>query len=130
MLRTSLATLLAIAAGASSFAQTLTLDPASPRWELEGKARATSYLGRESLLLDGGGASVKNFEMRDGAIDVDVATPAPRGFFGIQFRIDAKGENAEWVYLRQHRSGYPDAMQYTPVLGTGLNWQIYNGPGF
>src|SRR4029079_19652653 len=34
------------------------------------------------------------------------------------------------VYLRQHRSGYPDAMQYTPVLNTGANWQIYNGSGF
>jgi hypothetical protein len=34
------------------------------------------------------------------------------------------------VYLRQHKSGQPDAMQYTPVLGTGLNWQIYSGPGF
>ena len=21
-------------------------------------------------------------------------------------------------------------MQYTPVLDTGLNWQLYNGPGF
>ena len=68
--------------------------------------------------------------MRDGVIDVDVATPASRGFFGIQFRIDKDGANAEWVYLRQHKSGLPDAMQYTPVLGTGLNWQIYNGPGF
>ena len=66
--------------------------------------------------------------MRDGVIDVDVATPASRGFFGIQFRID--GKNGEWVYLRQHKSGAPDAMQYTPVLNTGLNWQIYNGPGF
>jgi hypothetical protein len=61
---------------------------------------------------------------------VDVATPASRGFFGIQFRIAADGANAEWVYLRQHKSGLPDALQYTPVLGTGLNWQIYNGPGF
>ena len=34
------------------------------------------------------------------------------------------------VYLRQHKSGLPDAMQYTPVLSTGRNWQIYNGPGF
>jgi hypothetical protein len=32
--------------------------------------------------------------------------------------------------LRQHKSGQPDALQYTPVLATGLNWQIYNGPGF
>ena len=68
--------------------------------------------------------------MRDGVIDVDVATPASRGFFGIQFRIANDSNNAEWVYLRQHKSGLPDAMQYTPVLNTGLNWQIYNGPGF
>jgi hypothetical protein len=121
---------MAIAAAVSSSAQTLTLNSTSPRWQLEGKAKATSYLGRECLLLDGGGATVTDFELRDGVIDVDVATPAPRGFFGIQFRVDAKGENAEWVYLRQHKSGYPDAIQYTPVLATGLNWQIYNGPGF
>src|SRR6185436_924511 len=130
MLRTSVATLLTVAAAVSSSAQTLTLDSTSPRWQLEGKAKPTSYLGRECLLLDGGGATVTDFELRDGVVVVDVATPAARGFFGIQFRIDAKGENAEWVYLRQHKSGYPDAIQYTPVLATGLNWQIYNGPGF
>jgi hypothetical protein len=59
-----------------------------------------------------------------------VATPAIRGFFGIQFRIADDGANGEWVYLRQHKSGLPDALQYTPVLNTGLNWQIYNGTGF
>ena len=32
--------------------------------------------------------------------------------------------------MRQHKSGLPDAMQYTPVLNTGRNWQIFNGPGF
>jgi len=68
--------------------------------------------------------------LRDGVIDVDVLTPANRGFFGIQFRITDDNANAEWIYLRQHKSGLPDAMQYTPVLNTGLNWQIYNGPGF
>ena len=88
------------------------------------------YQGRKCLLLDGGAATLKDFEMRDGVIDVDVATPASRGFFGIQFRIADDGGDAEWVYLRQHKSGLPDAMQYTPVLHTGLNWQIYNGPGF
>jgi len=88
------------------------------------------YQGRKCLLLDGASATLKDFEMRDGVIDVDVATPATRGFFGIQFRISGDGANAEWVYLRQHKSGLPDAMQYTPVLHTGLNWQLYNGPGF
>jgi hypothetical protein len=108
--------------------QTLSVPTESPRWELQGQARAAEYQGRRCLFLDGGAATLKDFEMRDGVIDVDVATPASRGFFGIQFRI--AGDDAEWVYLRQHKSGLHDAMQYTPVLNTGLNWQIYNGPGF
>ncbi len=110
--------------------QTLSLPPDSPRWELEGQAKATEYQGRQCLSLNGAAAVVKDLEMRDGVIDVDVATPANRGFFGIQFRIADNGANGEWVYLRQHKSGLPDAMQYTPVLNTGANWQIYNGPGF
>lgn len=109
-------------------AQTLEVPADSTRWELEGQAKAAEYAGRKALLLDGGAATLKDFELRDGVVDVDVLTPASRGFFGIQFRIE--GDNAEWVYLRQHKSGAPDAMQYTPVLNTGLNWQIYNGPGF
>jgi hypothetical protein len=106
------------------------IPPDSPRWDLQGQAKPADYLGRRCLFLDGGAAVLKDFEMRDGVVDVDVATPASRGFFGIQFRIDDSAGNAEWVYLRQHKSGLPDAMQYTPVLNTGLNWQIYNGPGF
>ena len=116
-------------------AQSQTLPPLSvpadsARWDLQGKARVAEYQGRKCLSLDGAAAMVKDFEMRDGVIDVDVATPARRGFFGIQFRVADDGANAEWVYLRQHKSGLPDAMQYTPVLNTGANWQIYNGPGF
>jgi hypothetical protein len=122
--------LLSSAAAHSQPAQALSVPADSPRWDLEGQAKVAEYQGRKCLLLDGGAAVVKDFEMRDGVIDVDVATPANRGFFGIQFRIADDGANAEWVYLRQHKSGLPDAMQYTPVLNTGLNWQIYNGPGF
>lgn len=124
----ALAVLLGRVAG-SQTPQSLSVPPDSPRWTLEGKAKPAEYQGRKSLFLDGGAATLKDFEMRDGVIDVDVATPANRGFFGIQFRI-ANDVNAEWIYLRQHKSGLPDAMQYTPVLNTGLNWQIYNGPGF
>ena len=109
---------------------TLSIPVDSPRWELEGQAKVAEYRGRKCLLLDGGAATPKDFEMRDGVIDVDVATPANRGFFGFQFRVDKDGLNGEEVYLRQHKSGQPDAMQYTPVLNTGRNWQIFNGPGF
>src|SRR4029077_20025388 len=110
--------------------RTLSVPADSPRWDLQGQAKAAEYQGRKCLFLDGGAAVLKDLEMRDGVIDVDVATPANRGFFGIDFRLADNGANGERVYLRQHKSGLPDAMQYTPVLNTGANWQIYNGPGF
>jgi hypothetical protein len=104
--------------------------PDSPRWALDGEAKAVEYQGRKALSISGGSAQLKDLYLRDGVIDVDVSTPAIRGFFGIQFRIGDDDVNGEWVYLRQHKSGLPDAMQYTPVLNTGLNWQLYSGPGF
>jgi len=110
--------------------QPLAVPPDSPRWQLEGNAKPAEYQGRKCLLLDGGDAVLKDFEMRDGVIDVDVATPATRGFFGFDIRIAPDQSNYEEIYLRQHKSGQPDAMQYTPVLGTGRNWQLFNGPGF
>jgi hypothetical protein len=131
-----LRTLTAIAAGLLLAAlpvagqQTLAVPADSARWDLQGEAKAAEYQGHKALLLDGGAALLKDFEMRDSVIDVDVATSAKRGFFGIQFRLDGDGSNGEEVYLRQHKSGLPDAMQYTPILNTGRNWQIYNGPGF
>jgi hypothetical protein len=106
----------------------LAVPPDSSRWDFEGRAGVAEYLGRRCVMLDGGAATVKDLDLRDGVIDFDVATPASRGFFGIQFRADSV--SGEYVYLRQHKSGLPDAMQYTPVLNTGLNWQLYSGPGF
>jgi hypothetical protein len=110
--------------------QTLSVQPDSPRWKLEGEANPPNTWDERVLYLNGGGATLNDLEMRDGIIDVDVATPAIRGFFGIQFRVSSDDANGEWIYLRPHKSGLPDAMQYTPVLNTGLNWQIYSGPGF
>lgn len=115
---------------AVAHAQSVVVPPDSSRWQLEGKAKPAEYLGRKALLMDGGAAILKDFDMRNGVIDVDVATPAARGFFGFDFRLDQDQANYEEVYLRQHKSGYPDAMQYTPVFNTGRNWQLYNGPGF
>src|SRR5215471_14588225 len=123
-----IATVLLLAAAA--LGQTLSLPPDSPRWQLDGEAKVAEFQGRKAIRLDGGDAIVKDFTMRDGVIDVDVATTAKRGFFGFDVRIDNDGRNMEEIYLRPHQSGYPDAIQYTPVLNTGRNWQLYNGPGF
>src|SRR5215470_2397282 len=121
------ATLLLLAATPAE-AETVPPDPA--RWDLEGNAKVAEYQGRKCLALDGGAAVLKDFEMRDGTIDVDLATSAARGFVGFDVRIDKDGQNYEEIYLRPHESGQPDAIQYTPVLGTGRNWQLFNGPGF
>ena len=121
-------TLLAARPASAQAPEALSVPADTTRWLVEGKAEVTDYLGRHCFHLDGAQVTLRDLELRDGVIDVDVATPASRGFFGIMFRID--DQNGEWVYLRQHRSGYPDAMQYTPILNTGLNWQLYNGPGF
>lgn len=120
---------LLLVSGANS-QTTLAVPPDSPRWDLQGEAKVAEFQGRKSLLLDGGAAILKDFEMRDAVIDVDVATVAKRGFVGFDFRLDNDGINYEEVYFRPHKSGLPDALQYTPVLNTGRNWQIFNGPGF
>jgi len=122
--------LLVLAAQVSSSQEAVSVPADSPRWDLQGEAKVADYQGRKSLMLNGGAAILKDFEMRDGVIDVDVSTPAKRGFVGFDFRLDKDGINYEELYLRQHESGYPDAIQYTPILNTGRNWQIYNGPGF
>jgi len=123
-------TLLYAVAARPQSGQSLSVPPESPRWDLEGNAKPAEHQGRKCLLIDGGAAVLKDFEMRDGVIDVDVVTPAVRGFFGFDVRLSADGSNYEEIYLRQHKSGQPDAMQYTPVLKTGRNWQLFNGPGF
>jgi hypothetical protein len=124
------ATLLAGSIQVHAQADTLSVAPDSPQWDLEGNAKATEYQGRKCLMLDGGAAVLKDFAMRDAVMDMDISTTRKRGFLGVQFRLDESGKNGEWVYLRPHKSGLPDAMQYTPIVNTEGTWQLYNGPGF
>lgn len=97
----------------------LSIPADSPRWVMQDQAKAVSYRGRKCVMLNGGTATVRDFEMRDGVIDVDAITSAPFGFFGFQFHIDDAHANFEDLYLRQHKSGFPGTVQYTPVLNTG-----------
>jgi len=122
--------LLSITCARAQTPQSLAVPPDSPRWELQDQAKVTEYQGRKCLFFDGGAATLKDFQMRDGVIDMDVATSAKYGFFGLVVRIINDGEFGEEIYFRHHESGLPDALQYTPILNGGRNWQIYNGPGF
>jgi hypothetical protein len=66
----------------------------SAHWAFEGGAGVADYLGRRCIMLEGGAATVKDLDLRDGVIDLDVATSAKRGFFGIQFRTDSLNGDA------------------------------------
>ena len=100
----------------------------SSHWNLYGGATVGVFEGKQGFAMTSGIAELRDVEMRDGILDVDAFTNGKRAFFGFYFRIDST--DYEEVYLRAHKSGLPDAMQYTPVLRTGRNWQLFNGPGF
>lgn len=129
---TSLAVVLAICVislGSLGAAEAESFPADSSRWQLGPNVKVTDYLGRRCLALEDGKATLKDFEMTDGVIELDMAGTEARGFYNISFRNQADGEG-ELVYLRAHKTGLEDAQQYTPMfLGTGP-WQIYNGPGF
>jgi len=134
MLRSLAGLAIALLFACTARAQTpeaIALPPDTLHWEFEGNAEPTEYLGRTCIHLNGGAAIARGVVMRDGVLDADVAVPpSKRGFFGFDFRLGDDGVNGERVYLRPHESGEPDAIQYTPVLNSGANWQLYNGPGF
>jgi hypothetical protein len=83
------------------------------------------YLGHQAVYLPSGLISVKNSKLRDGTIDVDVATKQGALFTGIAFRIGSDA-NLEIVYLRPSLTDTIEAMQYTPRLNGDAIWQLLN----
>ncbi len=100
------------------------------RWLWHAAAgRVERHLGRESLYLKGGIATVAGARLTDGWIAFDLAFGAERGFVGGVWRVEGPG-NYEEFYLRPHQSGNPDANQYTPVFNGVSGWQLYHGPAY
>src|SRR5436305_7133732 len=105
----------------------------SGAWEIHaGESRVEDHLGRRSLYLKGGIATIARTSgiagegFVDGALAVDVAFSGARGFMGAIWRVADTG-NYEEFYLRPHQSGNPDATQYTPVFNGVSGWQLYHG---
>ncbi len=100
------------------------------QWHIEGTersgdARITDFLGRESLWLRNNTHVIRTgVEFVDGTIEFNVA-PMDRGnFVGILFRR-ASFQNQENIYLRIHRSGLYNAVQYAPRVNGSSTWQLY-----
>jgi hypothetical protein len=111
-----------------SRSQTVPFD--SALWEIEAKeSRLIEYLGRQSLYLKGGLATVKASHLTDGVIEFDIAFTNERGFMGAVWRMQ-NPENYEEFYVRPHQSGNPDANQYQPVFNGVAAWQLYYGEAY
>lgn len=93
------------------------------------EAEVETYRGREALRVRDGAVWLDGVDLRDGAVEFDLAVGAGMGFHGLAFRA-RDGERYEHVYVRPHLSGMPDATQYTPVFNGVSGWQIYAGAGY
>ena len=83
------------------------------------------FLGRKAVYLPSGLIGVKGSKLRDGTIDVDIASKTGGLFTGVAFRVESEA-NLEIVYLRPFATDTIEAMQYTPRLNGDAIWQLLN----
>ncbi|NNE49284.1 MAG: hypothetical protein HKN38_03670 [Altererythrobacter sp.] len=80
--------------------------------------------GTEVLTVTRTTAMLNGVDFSEGVIEFDLALDDKRGFGGLLWH--ANGIDSEYFYLRQHKSGLPDAGQYTPIRHGLTSWQIYS----
>ncbi|HBE20334.1 MAG TPA: hypothetical protein DEG17_16600 [Cyanobacteria bacterium UBA11149] len=98
----------------------------SNKWEFNAKTSTIQeFLGKKSLLLEEGTATIKNANFTDGIIEYDIVLPNGPGFLGTMFRMEDH-KNFEELYIRSTRSGLPDAVQYNPIHNDVLSWQLFS----
>ncbi|MFM9950070.1 MAG: family 16 glycoside hydrolase [Saprospiraceae bacterium] len=87
------------------------------------------HKNKQALMMQQGTTLLGGVELRDGIIEVDIAPVADRSFAGVCFR--AKDDEAlELIYLRFHKSGQFDAIQYTPRYNGLDSWQLYHSSDY
>ncbi|MCU0290941.1 MAG: hypothetical protein MUF10_02990 [Thermoanaerobaculaceae bacterium] len=100
-------------------------------WNLD-RAQVVQHLDRSAVM---GMAVLKDVEIENGVIEVDVAVSGARSYPGVIFRSQGDG-SWERFYIRPHRSGrvppslYSDVLQYLPGWNRVDSWQLYSGPGY
>ncbi len=99
----------------------------SGRWQLGPGTRVEEFLGRKALTLTGI-AMLKDVDLENGIVEVDLAFKEGTVFPTIVFRAQ-DSSNYEEFYVRPHKSGQPDALQYSPVFNGLSAWQLYYGEG-
>lgn len=122
--------LFAFSAAAQEKTGQVAIEGSTGQWYAEGAdrgrdARIAEFLGRQSLWLRNSTQIMREgIEFVDGTIEFDVAPMDKGNFVGIIFRRVNFG-NHENIYLRLHRSGLYNAVQYAPRMNGSPTWQLY-----
>ena len=87
--------------------------------------RFSEFAGRRGMWLRNNTQVIrKGVEFTDGTIEFDVAPMEKGNFVAVIFRR-ASMTNHENIYLRVHRSGLYNALQYAPRINGSSTWQLY-----
>ena len=90
-----------------------------------GVVAVEDHLGVPSLLVERAEVALADVEFAEGVIEFDIAFDDRFGFGGPFWHASEDGLDNEYFYIRQHKSGEPDAVQYTPMRGGLTSWQIF-----
>jgi hypothetical protein len=127
---------IALASGTQAFAQTVNVPIESNSFTLTYNQRTAikghpepqfaEHLGRPSLYVPHGIATVRGVDFQDGTIEADLSTKTDGVFLGVAFRVESTN-NYELIYFRPFSSGTVEAVQYTPALNGAIAWQLMPG---
>ena len=111
----------------SAYADATSVAFDAKNWDVQATtAKFETYLGKKSLTLQSGFATVKGVRLENVIIEYDIAfTNKHQGYLGSVWRL-SDYENYERFYLRTHSSGKPDSAQYTPFYNGVSAWQLYS----
>lgn len=122
--RIALASSLAFLAAAPALAQprTIPLEPARFDTSEARSALFTETAGRSALCFEGA-VFIADAALRAGVLEADIANSGARAFANMIFHAQ-NAHDFEAAYLRLHKSGQADAVQYTPHMNGETHWQL------
>jgi hypothetical protein len=97
-------------------------EPASFDLSGAGTASFETRAGRSAICVEGA-ALLEGVRARQGVLRADILNTGRRAFANLIFHAET-ARDFEAAYLRLHRSGQPDAAQYTPHISGESHWQL------
>lgn len=126
----TLISLLSFSVNAQKVSGRTSVEGSNEEWFVEsaeraGDARVAEFLGRQALWVRNSTQIIcSGIDFIDGTIEFDVAPMDKGHFIGLLFRR-AAAANQENIYLRAHRSGLYNALQYAARINGSSTWQLY-----